>query len=311
MPRDGMDRTDLDLSRLLLENSRTPFRELAERLNLSVPAVHGRVQALQKAGVIKAFTARVSLAYLAAPTATVFGVTRDPDPEALSERLGADEHTYWVALGGGDFLYVGGYLRSAGELDAYASFVAKEARMPDATVAITSPPRLPAKQERFRLDRLDYRILRVLAKDARRPVTEVAEEVGASAKTTARHLERMAAAGAVEFSVEWYPDASDDIVPLCHIRLGPGEDKHGAMAHLLNRYAADILFVFLFDNLPSALVTAFWENSMKGVKQLRTRLQAEPSFQSMTMNVLYTGRIYDTWRDALVEAEASRKAPAR
>lgn len=306
-----MDRTDLGLSRLLLANSRTPFRELAERLNLSVPAVHGRVQAMQKAGVIKAFTARISLAYLAAPTVIVFGVTRDSDPAALSDRLGAEEHTYWVAVGGGNFLYVGGYLRNAGELEAYASFVAKEAGMPDATVAIMSAPPLPSRKEPFRLDRLDYRILGVLAKDARRPVTEVAEAVGASAKTTARHLERMTEAGAVEFSVEWYPDASDDIVPLCQVRLKPGEDKHKAMADLLNGYAAEILFVFLFDNLPSALGTAFWANSMKGVKELRARLQAEPAFESVTMNVLYTGRIYDTWRDALVEAEAAKKAPVR
>ncbi len=306
-----MDVTDLNLSRLLLLNSRTSFRELADKLDLSVPAVHTRIQTMQHVGVIKTFTAKVSLAYLGAPTVNIFGPSQAPDPAEVSERLGEEEHTYWVTVAGGNFLYVGGYLRDYGELDAYAAFVTKEAEMPNATVGLMPPPPLPPKKgEPFRLDRLDYRILKALAKDSRRPVTEVAEQVGASAKTTARHVERMANEGAVEFSIEWYPDASDDIVSTFHLRLKPGRDKYEAMAHMMNRYAADLLFVFPFSNLPAFLIAACWTNSMKGLKELRARLQGEPAFESVMANVLQTGQIFDTWRDALVIERAGSKAPA-
>jgi DNA-binding Lrp family transcriptional regulator len=46
-----MDKTDIALSMLLLNNSRLPHRELAEKLGLSVNAVHKRIQALKDAGI--------------------------------------------------------------------------------------------------------------------------------------------------------------------------------------------------------------------------------------------------------------------
>lgn len=304
-----MDRTDLDLSRLLLVNSRTSFRELADKLDLSVPAVHTRIQAMQKAGVIKGFTARISLAYLGSPTAFVFGPSNATDPGRVAERLGKEGHTFWLGVGGGNFLYIGGNLRDYAELDAYAASVTKEAEMPNATVGLVPAPALPATRgEPFQLDRMDYRILRGLAKNARRPVTEIAEEVGASTKTTARHLDRMSKEGAVEFSAEWYPDRSDDILPVFHIRLRPGEEKAKAIATMMNGYAANLLFLWTFSNLPGLLLPAFWTDSMAGLKELEARLRKEPAFESVMTNVLYTGRTFDTWRDSLMQERAALRS---
>lgn len=300
-----MDRTDLALSRLLLLDSRTSFRDLADQMDLSVPVVHARVRALQKIGVIRAFNARISLAYLAAPTVIAFGPTQVPDPAELYERVGEEEHTWWTATAGGDFLYVGGYLRAYDELDAYAAFVVKEAGITRATVGLVAPPSLPAGHgESFRLDRSDYRILKSLAKDSRRPVSAIAEEVGLSAKTTARHLDRIRSEGAADFSIDWYPDASDDILPVFHLRLRPGEDKHRATSALLNRYGAECIILYAFSNLPDQLLGIFWTNTMKGLKTLHARLREEPFVEAVMANVMYTGRLFDTWRDTLVTVRA-------
>ena len=82
-----MDKTDLALCLLLLQNSRTPVRELAGRLGLSVAAVHARVQALRDAGIIRAFTARIGLARLQATIAFVWGTSRAASSEDILERL--------------------------------------------------------------------------------------------------------------------------------------------------------------------------------------------------------------------------------
>jgi len=52
-----MDKTDVILCQLLLMNSRLSYRRLADMLNLSVAAVHSRIQSLIVAGVI----ARISV----------------------------------------------------------------------------------------------------------------------------------------------------------------------------------------------------------------------------------------------------------
>lgn len=160
----GMDRTDLTLIRLLLRDSRTSFRDLADTLDLAVPSVHARIQGLVKSGVSGAFTARLSLAQLAAPSVFISGGTQTPHPTDLLERLGTEEHTYWVAIAGGNFVYVGGYLRDYDELDAYTARISREAEMPQPTVALVPAlPLPPGPKGPSRLDRMDYQILRALA----------------------------------------------------------------------------------------------------------------------------------------------------
>ena len=56
-----MDKTDVILCMMLLANSRLSYRELAEKLNLSVTAVHNRIQVLIDMGIIRKFTARPSI----------------------------------------------------------------------------------------------------------------------------------------------------------------------------------------------------------------------------------------------------------
>ncbi|THE63999.1 AsnC family transcriptional regulator [Salinadaptatus halalkaliphilus] len=51
-----LDQTDLELIRLLAEDARRPYSELAEVVNLSPPAVSDRIDRLQEQGVIRKFT---------------------------------------------------------------------------------------------------------------------------------------------------------------------------------------------------------------------------------------------------------------
>ena len=50
-----MDEVDLKILRLLLEDARKSYREIAKELGLSVATVHNRVKKMQAEGVIKGF----------------------------------------------------------------------------------------------------------------------------------------------------------------------------------------------------------------------------------------------------------------
>jgi Lrp/AsnC family leucine-responsive transcriptional regulator len=52
----NLDNTDLEILKLLKENSRIQWRDIGEAVHLSGPAVAHRVQRLEKAGVIRRFT---------------------------------------------------------------------------------------------------------------------------------------------------------------------------------------------------------------------------------------------------------------
>ncbi len=300
-----MDLADLALCKHLLENSRTPVRELGERLGLSVAAVHGRIQSLRDTGVIKAFTARISLTRLGATLALIWGTSEAASTDDVLEQLRRDEHVYWVAFAGAGSMYIGTYLRSPMELDACVASVTKAAEMRDPVVGLlpmgTGVPEKPV------LERADCRILRALHRDARRSVADVAEELGLSAKTVGRRLGRMVQEGSAEFSMEWYPDVGNDVICMWHLDVRPSANREKAYTLLVNRYGANTLFWMLFSNLPRFLLWSTWTGSMKELKELQPRVRREEPFARVVPNVIYSGYMFDTWRDSLLMKWAGPK----
>lgn len=52
----SLDETDMSILRLLLEDARRPYSEIADRVGVSPPTVSDRVDRLQELGVIRQFT---------------------------------------------------------------------------------------------------------------------------------------------------------------------------------------------------------------------------------------------------------------
>jgi DNA-binding Lrp family transcriptional regulator len=290
-----VDRTDVALCLTLMSNSRTPYHELAANLGLSINAVHKRIGAMAKIGIIRAFTAHPSLASVGAVTVWVYGRSEAPHPSDAHQRLKADERTYWVANSGGGFLYVGGYLREISELDEFVDFVRREGGISNPTVGIV--PSATSRGRNERLHQLDYQILASLRKDSRRPASEVAAEVKASAKTVHRRLEWMVEKGLVDFTIDFYPDASNDIVAICHIETARGTDRKKVLEAMRKNFQQNLLVEMIFSNMPNLVVLFLWTNSMKQMEDLRERVAASEGVGSITLNVLQIGYMFETWRD--------------
>jgi DNA-binding Lrp family transcriptional regulator len=213
-----------------------------------------------------------------------------------------DDRTYWVANSGGGYVYIGGYLKSLSELDQYVAFVMKEGEISDPTVGImTQMPNLFPTEE---LRPLDYQILASLRKDSRKPVSDMASEVKASAKTIHRRLERMVEKGLIEFSIDWYPDKSNDIVSLCHVGVAQRADRQRVLDSLRQKFSQSILVEVLFSNLPNLLIFFLWTNSMKQMEDLRESIGKADGVESVMLNVLQIGYMFDTWRDKLPPKDA-------
>jgi DNA-binding Lrp family transcriptional regulator len=293
-----MDRTDVSLCLLLMMNSRTPYHELAAKLGLSINAVHKRVGAMSSLGIIRTFAAHQSLFSLGAVSAWVFGRSEASRLSDIQSRLKTDDRTYWVAKSGGGYIYVGGYLRDISELDGYATFVKKEGEMSDPTVGIIAMPGSRPTGEVLRP--LDYQILASLSKNSRKPATEVAAEVRASAKSVNRRLEWMMEKRLADLTIDWYPDASNDVVALCHVTVVGPFDRMKVLGDLRQRFQPNMLVDVVFGNLPNLLVLFLWTNSMRQMEGIGESMGAVEGVGSVTLNVLQVGYMFDTWRDKLV-----------
>jgi DNA-binding Lrp family transcriptional regulator len=298
-----MDRTDLILCQLLLLNSRRSYRELADALNLSVTAVHKRIQSLVELGVIRKFTAKIGMGAVNAINVIIFGTSKIASIHDLKGKLAEQGSIYWLATGGGNFLYIGVYLRSIAELEPLVNFCKETAGMPEPNVGITSLPSLSISPEAYRardmtLYDLDYQILRSLKDNSRKATSEIAEELHVSAKTVRRRLSRMINLGLVELSIEWYPDASNDIITVLHLQLKPEAEK-SAIDKILKTYSPNMMFYWGFSNIPNYFVAFVWTNTMKELQGIRESLEREEVLRSFSPNILYAGYIFGTWRDQL------------
>ena len=164
-----MDQTDLALSMMLLQDCRIPYRELADKLGLSVNAVHKRIQGLIDAGIIRGFRARPSLLALMTVQVLVWGRSNARVMANVRERLSRSDKVYWIAVGSGNELYVGGFLHNIYEMEDFATLVKREGEVPSPTVGIIAMPFVSAPEPGvLRLTRLS---------DNRRAVQEC-QEIG-------------------------------------------------------------------------------------------------------------------------------------
>ena len=99
----GLDDTDLEILRLLAEDARRPYSEIADRVGLAPPTVSERIDRLQESGVLGGFTVEVDRSLLddgmllLVEVDCVLGRT-DRVRQAITDRLDA-EHVLTTADG--------------------------------------------------------------------------------------------------------------------------------------------------------------------------------------------------------------------
>jgi DNA-binding Lrp family transcriptional regulator len=299
-----MDKTDIILIQLLLQNSRRSYRELGEHLNLSANAIHKRIHELQEIGVIHTFTARISLsAFEHAVSVYVWGQS---DSKSLGENiqiLGKNNNIYWASIAGKNDVFIGAHLKNMADLEPFIAFIKQEGQMPNPTIGIEFQS--GQSSQSINLSSLDIRIIDSLHKDSRKRISEVAEELGISAKTVKRRLTKMISEGSIEMSLEWYPDKSNDILTIFQMHLKPTFEKNDVLPNLQNNYSPSLLFSLSVSNLPNLLLCVVWTNSMKEIRDLRDSFENEDVFESIEPVILYDGYLFDTWRDEILKKKGT------
>jgi DNA-binding Lrp family transcriptional regulator len=96
-----------------MQNSRRTYRELAEILNLSINAVHKRIQELIKIGILRDFTAKIDLSTfeMSIVAAWVWGRSECKSLDEIITKLVTNSSIYWISFVSGIFFF--GFLVSS------------------------------------------------------------------------------------------------------------------------------------------------------------------------------------------------------
>ena len=302
-----MDEIDFTLSLLLIANSRVSYRELAETFKMSVNSIHKRVKSLVNLGVIQNFKTRFGFGNFPNVTNIVMFGTLSPNiknKKTLINTLGENEYIYNVTQASGNTFYFHAYIRNLNELDSLISFVRKTGEIKELTVGLdrNSPVSNIKDANDVILTKLDYLIVDSLKNNSRKPISDVAAEVGASTKTVRRRLDRLIEKNLIHFTIDWYPDKTGEILSIIILKLNPDTkiDDNGLMNKLRERYGSKVLFSWAFSNLPNLKLLCVWTHSMKELQNIESSFLSE-NYDSIDVTVLLEGKMFPIWLDLYLE----------
>jgi DNA-binding Lrp family transcriptional regulator len=312
-----MDETDLRLCQLLLVNSRTPFRELADNLNISVQAVHRRVQNLFDIGAIERYYVMPSHKVWDRVTCSVYGHTTAESLDDIKKELSMNDNVHMIFTCSGNLLYVTGLLKSIAEIDDYIEYVKEVAKISEPQIGII-PPMIPYTNRAKKFGEaerpvksLELRIIGSLHNNARKSYAEIAQELNISPRTVNRYLDFMIKEEMVYLTIVWLPTTTGDIFSIFHIKLTDDIQKNDARGRLLTKYSPRIVFFMPFSNIPDMCVAITWSRTMKELEDLQISVEGEEFVAKTQVNMVYSGERYDTWLerrlfDAMENAHGKR-----
>jgi Lrp/AsnC family leucine-responsive transcriptional regulator len=291
-----LDETDLFIIKKLFENSRFTYRELANMTNMSVSAVHKRIKSLEDSGVINAYTARPNVSALNGLWIIIFGTSKAKSMEAISKELGQHENIEFIAIAGAKFLYVSGFLRNISELQDYSSYVSATAQISQPTIGIIDLPYIINPEP---LTTIDYKILKTLNRDARKSIADVADDVGLSAKTVRKRLNRMIENKLALFSINYTPLYENSFITVFHLSLNNGTDMNSKFQDINEKYSKNVMHCFSYSNIPNFITMTSWAKSAQESREIQKRLQTE-GFKDVIPHIYLSIKWYECWMDQLL-----------
>ncbi|MFX1357130.1 MAG: Lrp/AsnC family transcriptional regulator [Promethearchaeota archaeon] len=301
-----MDAIDLKIIQILIINSRLSYRELASHLDITLNAVYKRVQKLIDLGVIRWFTSKINAYAIGAFYAFIFGKSDAHNIDKVMLELQKNENTTHLVLTSRNYLYIGAFLRNVHGLGDYSSFISNTAEIKSPIVGLrdgsyhSSPVDLIyPKSNVLNIDKLDLSIIRMLQKDSRKPISEIADDLGSTPNTIRRRLSRLINEGIVEFTLDFHLEASDNLYSILIIDLKPSTDRIQIAKILSNKYQPFIIFCWTFSNLPNKLVCFVWSSTIKELNDLLENIKSE-EIDSVVTDIIRKALFLDTWLDELV-----------
>jgi len=191
-----LDLLDKALFQELGNNCRVSFTELSKKYDVSVNTIKNRVEDMLKQGLIVSFDVQLKLSLYNASFALIILRLKRLLTEQEQDEIG--NHNFITAIATG--MQLDGQVvivyRNNDELNEVIEFLRANENVKDLELFQMLPPPsstagLPVAKELDALKRIDWQILHGLRWNGRKPIKELAKELGRSAPTVRKRLDFM------------------------------------------------------------------------------------------------------------------------
>ncbi len=306
MREGSLERRDVALLHVLMRDSRATEQQVCGITGMPQEEVAQRTEAMVEAGIIRSFTTKPSLTSLGAISVLVYGKSRLSTLEEAKDHLISNDRVAWAALSGAGRLYVALHLPDPKEKDAQLRKVEGEAMLLRPTAAVrdlfVSQPGV------HEYDQLEWGIVRSLSKDSRKPVEDVARELGRAVEEVDGHLRRMMQNGLLDFSIEFDPNQCANPMCLFHVETIDPYALEDRVRMVMERNAPALLFFNTYSNVRQLMTTMAIPQDFEDLRSIMRSLRGEGGFGYVEANPILSSCLMDTWRDKMV---MEKGGPAR
>lgn len=225
-----LDKTDIDILRLLIGDSRSSYRQIALSIGLSTNAVKTRILRLISSGVIRQFFTTVNVAAFGFSKLCYLFIRNSKSIEGTLSRIKLLGQMVVEVEGIGGISLIGiAISRDNEEKIQLLTEALKPALIQNIFVGQSSPLKLKMKKT-------DFRILRCLIADSRMEISEIAKQISVSSKTVSNRLEKLKQHRIALFNV-----ATDPLKMKGYIRCGMLVRLENHVSHKTPRLVQNML----------------------------------------------------------------------
>ena len=306
MREGNLERRDVALLHVLMRDSRATEQQICGITGMPSGEVAKRTEAMVEAGVIRSFTTKPSLTSLGAISVLVYGKSRLSTLEEAKDRLISNDRVAWAALSGAGRLYVALHLHDINEKDVQLRKVEGEAMLLRPTAAVRDL--FGSQIGTHEYDQLDWGVVRSLSKDSRKPVEDVARDLGRTVEEVDGHLGRMMQNGLLDFSIEFDPNQCANPMCLFHVETIDPYALEDRVRMVMERNAPALLFFNTYSNVRQLMTTMAIPQDFEDLRSIMRSLRGEGGFGYVEANPILSSCLMDTWRDKMV---MEKGGPAR
>jgi DNA-binding Lrp family transcriptional regulator len=304
-----LDLLDKALFQELGNNCRVSFTELSKKYDVSVNTIKNRVEDMLKQGLIVSFDVQLKLILYNASFALIILRLKRLFTEQEQDKIG--EHQFVTSVSTGMQLdgQVVVIYRNNDELNEVIEYLRAHDNVKDLELFQMLPPPsstvgLPVAKELDALKRIDWQILHKLRWNGRKPIKELAKELGRSAPTVRKRLDFMRDQGFL------YETTLTNIGVVEHgfvINYGlefselTSEDQMNVETELRSDFTDSFIVSWKVVDRPILFLT-FQVDSAAEAQEIQAHLMSKyPEYLSITQAISGRWKYYRDFRDRILE----------
>lgn len=269
-----LDIIDKKILSILSQDCRTPYREIAKSLGMSVTTIKSRVDELVDASIIIGFTVEFSRAMINSEVMLVWLTTDNKENQEhfVQQIATAQGIRQIVPFYGGDYLIFLQY-RNSNEL-AETSMTIKSNPHVNSTEMHTL---IGPYGQKAALSNLQLRVLKELLADAKMEINEIARRSGLTIRIVRRTLRELKESEAIRFSLLFRPNVGNRVTFLLKLRWDPKQSGRDEILELLAKDYQDEFWTVTPSASDSFLIGVAIVDTLNQMDAMTMKIKSIPS----------------------------------